>query len=562
MNPIEINPDGTILIKDFTSIPWGKVFRQMKSKGYNWTSAADAERGMKNVQQRMGHLDGDHAKIIKKVLNLNPIQEQKPIEQPKAKPDTSNIINLNQDGSITIIDWNKIDWNKVYQYMSELGYNWHDAQDSKRAMQRVHSMNNAVTEDHAEAIKFALGINEPHVIKPITPAIQNKLNSFGYTYNVNEAGYIMPDGRMLDFSDKKEGGFPGRRNRDHREVQSIVGTGGRRGMHEIMLLGAIRLLPESGQADLYFMPTPQQIRVLQRIWKDNNTLDLHLWNNVTWDETREFPRGRQKPISNIRHFGSIMKEVAEFYGQKLAYFINKICKFAQNQQTNQFTEYDPIYDSYDALEDVIYHNSNNLINFLKTYKQIYQPQAVYFGENNDILIIKLFINNEMYVIDDGSLSKANDWLFDLDDYRLEEFYPQDFNKDFWEGMGNNYILYHATNPDNIESIKQHGLNASSETRGLSNQGMGAAVFTHPNPDSIAIYGAAIIAINVSAMKKDGYMPTVSGETPLQVEELRNAAAHRLGIEDWVGNEFSSDGLDPETIAFYGNIPPKYLTFIS
>jgi len=31
---------------------------------------------------------------------------------------------------------------------------------------------------------------------------------FGVTYNPSESGYILPDGEMLDFSGKSEGGSP------------------------------------------------------------------------------------------------------------------------------------------------------------------------------------------------------------------------------------------------------------------------------------------------------------------------------------------------------------------
>jgi hypothetical protein len=48
--------------------------------------------------------------------------------------------------------------------------------------------------------------------------IERAVNSFGLTTDPREAGYILPDGRMLDFSAKSKGGQPGQRAQDHREV--------------------------------------------------------------------------------------------------------------------------------------------------------------------------------------------------------------------------------------------------------------------------------------------------------------------------------------------------------
>lgn len=108
---------------------------------------------------------------------------------------------------------------------------------------------------------------------------------FGTTRNPEEAGYILPDGRMLDLSgrhqipsDYKRRGTewvlkkPGRdyqsrsRNVDHREVWEIVGKSGTDGMLKFMdLTGAIRLMPSVGVSILH-SPTDNQIRILSLTW--------------------------------------------------------------------------------------------------------------------------------------------------------------------------------------------------------------------------------------------------------------------------------------------------------
>lgn len=45
---------------------------------------------------------------------------------------------------------------------------------------------------------------------------------FGTTENPYEAGFVMSDGEMLDLSGKNDGGSAGLRQRDHREVSSLV----------------------------------------------------------------------------------------------------------------------------------------------------------------------------------------------------------------------------------------------------------------------------------------------------------------------------------------------------
>ena len=45
--------------------------------------------------------------------------------------------------------------------------------------------------------------------------------TLGTTVNPNEAGYILPDGTMLDFSGKRAGGEPNVRNMDHRDIAEI-----------------------------------------------------------------------------------------------------------------------------------------------------------------------------------------------------------------------------------------------------------------------------------------------------------------------------------------------------
>jgi hypothetical protein len=178
--------------------------------------------------------------------------------------------------------------------------------------------------------------------------------------------------------------------------------------------------------------------------------------------------------------------------------------------------------------------------------------------------VYVIYNNEDYVVECGengvSVSEANQWVYDIVDLQLDSYIPApDFNQEFWDGVSENQMLYHATDSENVKSILKHGLRISSKTRGLSNRYMGDAIFTSLNPEAISSYGDSIIQINVGQMKQEGFMPQVSGEDPLSEDQQRETIAYKLGLEDFHIEDRGWEGLDPETVAFKDNIPPRFLT---
>jgi len=121
---------------------------------------------------------------------------------------------------------------------------------------------------------------------PESNLVQKAVNHFGVTDNPREAGYILPDGRLLDFSgrhyavgykDKKpiEGKpdyLANQRNVDHREVYDVVGKGGVEGMTIMENEGnMIRINPSSEIADFGVSfnveqhPTDAQWRAISNI---------------------------------------------------------------------------------------------------------------------------------------------------------------------------------------------------------------------------------------------------------------------------------------------------------
>lgn len=158
----------------------------------------------------------------------------------------------------------------------------------------------------------------------------------------------------------------------------------------------------------------------------------------------------------------------------------------------------------------------------------------------------------------GSIESKENWLdrIDPEDYFTEK--ADEFNKDFWYGP---CPLYHATTEDHVDDILEHGLECRDETRGLSNRGVGSAVFTTSSFEETerGSYGDYVFKIDTKAMKADGYCPYVSMEPQVVAYELRMALAHHIGAEDYVADE--SNDISPDTVIIQGDVPAKYLTLL-
>lgn len=89
------------------------------------------------------------------------------------------------------------------------------------------------------------------------------INHFGTTTNILEAGYILTNGKMLDFSGKKDGGESNVRYMDHRDIGEILESSSTNALIDFMNLGNIRLNPESKGVDISIKPTKEQLLTLR-----------------------------------------------------------------------------------------------------------------------------------------------------------------------------------------------------------------------------------------------------------------------------------------------------------
>lgn len=144
-------------------------------------------------------------------------------------------------------------------------------------------------EDSAEKLSQKL---EGETLEPFMDVDQNVLveGHLGYTDNPREAGFIAPDGRMLNLSGASDGGRPGRR-----DVEHSVYFGGNKGMQEYIAQGNIRMGFYGSELylDIYKQPTPEQIdRIRELIMLvENGHIQVDLRNGLgKYDKAMKFYR--------------------------------------------------------------------------------------------------------------------------------------------------------------------------------------------------------------------------------------------------------------------------------
>lgn len=140
----------------------------------------------------------------------------------------------------------------------------------------------------------------------------NAVEYFGTTFNWNETGYILTNGKRLDFSGRHEGASGGYRTVDHRAIWDIypedeqekfsVGEA----MIDFMSRGNIRIMPESFGINLSSLPTKSQEEALDSfISKARGEVVLDI-DNKKGDTTFsvEYPKGTysKKIIADIRKY--------------------------------------------------------------------------------------------------------------------------------------------------------------------------------------------------------------------------------------------------------------------
>lgn len=239
----------------------------------------------------------------------------------------------------------------------------------------------------------------------------------------------------------------------------------------------------------------------------------------------------------------------------------KIFRLSQQLNLNLEGEENPTQEKEDisVIEDL---NANEIKIF--AFQNNITITPVNFETGKIIYLLEQKGDKDVYVMETWGnqprITERKRFFYGLSKRDLDEYFNDiDFNKQFWDDAHTGLVLYHATDEENWPSIQRRGLFARSETRGINNRGMDEAVFTSSDGDSLSAYGDCLIEIDVGKMKEDGYMPEVGPESPLADSYKYEGIAHKIGMEDYShSSEYQSEGVFDSTIAFFNNIPRKYL----
>ena len=94
-----------------------------------------------------------------------------------------------------------------------------------------------------------------------------------------------------------------------------------------------------------------------------------------------------------------------------------------------------------------------------------------------------------------------DYIWNINDLELYDLIPEIYSDYFGNPEKYDGIVYHSTNEDNLESIKQYGLRPESRSRGITNKGVGAAIFSSYEPDELGTYGDILIEIDLKKARE-------------------------------------------------------------
>jgi hypothetical protein len=251
------------------------------------------------------------------------------------------------------------------------------------------------------------------VYSSVSPDIFNKAKKhFGTTNNILEAGYILPDGSLLDFSGKRDGGKSGRRTVDHREIDEIFDSlEGTDAMIAFMAAGAVRLAPNIQGMDIIKPLTPQQTQAVRGFANRFNgevTLEISETNGVV-KYSREFPARTASE--------AVINEIKRSFGKQSSVHSSVLSEnIFQRLDKNRFENPDD--------EDF------NIRSFLKVVPKDIEQDIDNFLERNDIATCQDCTNHgiwqqlPMQLIDPKKLYTVQETLCDEDIERMVEDFEE------------------------------------------------------------------------------------------------------------------------------------------
>lgn len=193
-------------------------------------------------------------------------------------------------------------WKKMNDRMVSLGYDFRGPEDTKAIFERLNQSPGGLQEDHRKVFESVVNSKEyatKYSPQKIRGAFQRAINYFGLTSNPKEAGYVLPNGAMLDLSGKKYGQMGNTRALDHTEINDIIP------MPEFVSMGAIRHFPEQPGVDIRRKPTPQQLSFIYRDVEGSGkgyTVEVADYQKGRFHEQYDVGVKASKVISDIKRF--------------------------------------------------------------------------------------------------------------------------------------------------------------------------------------------------------------------------------------------------------------------
>lgn len=208
------------------------------------------------------------------------------------------------------------DWSIIRKAVNKLGYGIASAKQAKEVYSRYVGKNGFNPEQSA-AIAKEYGVTEGDTATKENRARMMKAEKhYGTTTDFAEAGYLLRDGKMLDFSGHKFGGPRHHRTMDHREISEVFDTSdsepydsNSRYMNAFISEGQVRLMDGSGITIGELEPTAKQYALLEKFIE--RTLDsddyfaVDIVNERGYDiESREYDSSDSpsKIISDLRYY--------------------------------------------------------------------------------------------------------------------------------------------------------------------------------------------------------------------------------------------------------------------
>lgn len=252
---------------------------------------------------------------------------------------------FNSDGSVEIVLKDVPDeiWKRYSDAMRHLGYEYRGAQDAKELTQKSSKGKETVTlkDDHATAFRAAVGKKDLFKPQSGKKTIEKAVKEFGITENPSLAGYIIPDGRMLNF------GEYGTRSKDHREIGVVLPEADNLRGHEAIeafcKLGNIRLLMSNNSInfDIHVRPTDAQYDTMEDILyrhnKDKTPVFVDMpghhreFESPDPDDVMGFIKGRVQTAANAFKSWGAIRDAYEQQG--LHHCLKLLCAVCGDQMT-------------------------------------------------------------------------------------------------------------------------------------------------------------------------------------------------------------------------------------